>query len=62
MRLAKVSFKQLILCCLSIPEGCTDLVSCLEGARMTTEGVFIIEEAGLTATTVSFKSAFPHDL
>ncbi|KAM8894190.1 kinesin-like protein KIF28P isoform 2-T2 [Spinachia spinachia] len=31
-----------------LQEGCTDLTSSLEGVRMTTEGIFIIEEAGLT--------------
>ncbi|XP_037646950.1 kinesin-like protein KIF28P [Sebastes umbrosus] len=31
-----------------LQEGCTDLVSSLEGVRMTTEGIFIIEEAGPT--------------
>ncbi|XP_044202118.1 kinesin-like protein KIF28P isoform X1 [Thunnus albacares] len=31
-----------------LQEGCTDLVSCLEGVRMTTEGIFIIDEAGPT--------------
>ncbi|XP_051235145.1 kinesin-like protein KIF28P [Dicentrarchus labrax] len=31
-----------------LQEGCTDLLSSLEGVRMTTEGVFIIEEAGST--------------
>ncbi|KAK5935092.1 hypothetical protein CgunFtcFv8_020482 [Champsocephalus gunnari] len=29
-----------------LQEGCTDLVSSLEGVRMTAEGIFIIEEAG----------------
>eukprot|EP00064_Thunnus_orientalis_P005037 superscaffoldBa00000479_g5050 len=33
-----------------LQEGCTDLVSCLEGVRMTTEGIFIIDEAGPTDT------------
>ncbi|XP_075906177.1 kinesin-like protein KIF28 isoform X2 [Nelusetta ayraudi] len=31
-----------------LQEGCTNLVSSLEGVRMTTEGVFIIEEPGTT--------------
>ncbi|XP_033487903.2 kinesin-like protein KIF28 [Epinephelus lanceolatus] len=31
-----------------LQEGCTDLISSLEGVRMTTEGIFIIEEAGTT--------------
>lgn len=39
---------------LSVPEGCTDLTSSLEGVRMTTEGIFIMEEAGPTDTAVSF--------
>ncbi|KAF1393022.1 hypothetical protein PFLUV_G00034080 [Perca fluviatilis] len=33
-----------------LQEGCTDLISSLEGVRMTTEGIFIIEEAGPTHT------------
>ncbi|XP_053173114.1 kinesin-like protein KIF28P [Scomber japonicus] len=33
-----------------LQEGCTDLVSSLDGVRMTTEGVFIIDEAGPTDT------------
>ncbi|XP_029932583.1 kinesin-like protein KIF28P [Myripristis murdjan] len=33
-----------------LQEGCTDLMSSLEGVRMTTEGIFIIDEAGHTAT------------
>lgn len=45
-----------ILKCLTvdvyIPEGCTNLVSSLEGVRMTTEGIFIIEEPGKTDTAV----------
>lgn len=36
----------------SVSEGCTDLVSSLGGVRMTTEGVFIIEEAGPPDTAV----------
>ncbi|XP_056268670.1 kinesin-like protein KIF28P [Pseudoliparis swirei] len=35
-----------------LQEGCTDLTSCLEGVRMTTEGIFIIEEAGPTDTAL----------
>ncbi|TNN43726.1 Kinesin-like protein KIF28P [Liparis tanakae] len=35
-----------------LQEGCTDLSSCLEGVRMTTEGIFIIEEAGPTDTAL----------
>ncbi|KAA8595481.1 hypothetical protein FQN60_010772 [Etheostoma spectabile] len=33
-----------------LQEGCTDLMSSLEGVRMTTEGIFIIEEASPTHT------------
>ncbi|KAM3877397.1 kinesin-like protein KIF28P [Diretmus argenteus] len=33
-----------------LQEGCTDLVSSLEGVRMTTEGIFIIDQAGPTET------------
>ncbi|KAL6113275.1 uncharacterized protein ACO6RY_11602 [Pungitius sinensis] len=31
-----------------LQEGCTDLTSSLDGVRMTTEGIFIIEEVGPT--------------
>ncbi|XP_050933484.1 kinesin-like protein KIF28P [Lates calcarifer] len=34
-----------------LQEGCTDLASSLEGVRMTTEGVFIIDETGPTDST-----------
>ena len=44
--------KQLIgAACVS--DGCTDLVSSLEGVRMTPDGVFIIDEEGPTNTVVS---------
>ncbi|KAM7423878.1 hypothetical protein PAMA_000308 [Pampus argenteus] len=33
-----------------LQEGCSDLVSSLEGVRMTTEGIFIIDESGPTDT------------
>ncbi|XP_023280761.1 kinesin-like protein KIF28P [Seriola lalandi dorsalis] len=39
-----------------LQDGCTDLASPLEGVRMTTEGVFIIDEAG-TTNTASVHSA-----
>ena len=42
-----------------VSEGCTDLTSSLEGVRMTTDGVFIMEEAGPTDTSVSFMSVIP---
>ncbi|XP_068431755.1 kinesin-like protein KIF28P [Clinocottus analis] len=35
-----------------LQEGCTDLISSLEGVRMTTEGIFVIEEAGPTDTAL----------
>ncbi|XP_077941219.1 kinesin-like protein KIF28 [Gasterosteus aculeatus] len=35
-----------------LQEGCTDLTSSLEGVRMTTEGIFIMEEAGPTDTAL----------
>ncbi|XP_036952677.1 kinesin-like protein KIF28P isoform X4 [Acanthopagrus latus] len=34
-----------------LQEGCTDLTSSLEGVKMTTDGVFIMEEAGPTDTS-----------
>lgn len=40
----------------TIPEGCTNLVSSLEGVRMTTEGIFIIEEPGKTDSAVRLYS------
>lgn len=43
----------------SVPEGCTNLVSSLEGVRMTVEGVFIIEEPGTTDIAVRLYSCVP---
>lgn len=40
----------------SLSEGCTDLLSSLEGVRMTAEGVFIIEEPGPADPAVSLYS------
>ncbi|XP_062243435.1 kinesin-like protein KIF28P [Platichthys flesus] len=36
-----------------LQEGCTDLVTSLEGVRMTTDGVFIIDEEGPTNAPVN---------
>lgn len=46
----------------TIPEGCTSLVSSLEGVRMTTEGIFIIEEPGKTDSAVRLFSCVSHDI
>lgn len=44
----------------SLSEGCTDLLTSLEGVRMTAEGIFIIEEQGPADPAVSLYSCVPN--